>query len=147
MARPRTTPRQDQRRAGKISVIGGGDRLAPPIVAFEPRQLDREDRRLDRVEPRVDPRTGADVTLAPAIFADFPGGLGERGIYRGDYSGVAERPQILRRIKAEARDVAETPDSALAVTGAMALRAILDHAQTMRAGELADCREIGRLAI
>jgi len=29
----------------------------------------------------------------------------------------------------------------------MALRAILDHAQTMRAGEFADCREIGRLAI
>src|SRR5439155_4390727 len=118
-----------------------------PIIAFEPRRLDREDCRLDRVEPCVDARAGADVTLAPAIFANFPSRLGERGIRRGDYPGIAERAQILGRIKAEAGDIAETPDGAAAEMGAVTLRAILDDPQAARAGEFADRREIGRFAV
>src|SRR5947208_2671099 len=139
--------RQRNRQPGETIVVARGNRLAPLVVAFEPRQLDREDCRLDRVEPRVDARAGADVTLAPAIFANFPSRFGERGISRGDDSGIAERAQIFGRIKAEAGDVAETPDGASAVMGAVTLRAILDDPQTVPPGEFADYREISRLAV
>src|SRR5437763_11928114 len=71
----RRSLRQPNRQTGETIIIAGGDRLAAPVIGVEPRQLDPEDRRLDRVEARVDARAGADVTFAPTIFANFPRGL------------------------------------------------------------------------
>ena len=72
---------------------------------------------------------------------------GERGISGRGHPGVAERGQVLGRIKAEAGDVAKAAGGAAAIGRAVALRAILDEAQPVPAGEILERRQIGRLAI
>src|SRR4051794_2937009 len=102
------------------------------------RQLGPEDRSLDRIEPGVDPREGADVTLTPAIFADFPQRGRERRIVGRGHSGIAERAEIFRRIEAEAGDVADAPSWPTAIVRPMALCAILDNPKPMCAAEFED---------
>ena len=67
----RPARRQIQRQPGKPGIVARGDCLPARIVGIETRQFRGQDRGLDRVQPRVDPDPRADVTLAPAIFADF----------------------------------------------------------------------------
>src|SRR5260221_10124540 len=64
--------RRPQRQPGQTVVVTCCNCVPPGVVCGQVRQLGPEDRRLDRTEPSVDPGNGADITLAPAIFADFP---------------------------------------------------------------------------
>src|SRR5205085_10791877 len=90
---------------------------------------------------------GADISLAPAIFADFARRFGERRVGRRDDSGIAQRTQIFRRIKAETGKIAKAAGRTAAINRTMTLRAILDDAQTLHAGDLANSSEIDRLAV
>src|SRR6266446_5712435 len=107
MAGPGATWRQDERQLGQAIIVTCRDRLAAPVVGIEARQLDRKDRRLDRIETGVDADAGADITLAPAIFTDLTRRRGERRIAGRDDAGIAQRAKILRRVEAEAAEIAD----------------------------------------
>src|SRR5581483_93585 len=98
--------REAQVEAGEPGIVAGGDGAAAGVVVGQARELDAEDRRLDRVEPRVDAGAGADIAVAPAVFADLARRGRETGIAGDDHPAIAERAEILRRIEAEAGDVA-----------------------------------------
>ncbi len=54
VGRLRPARRQSHGQAGEPSVVPVGDGAAPSIILIERRELDPEDRRLDRVEARID---------------------------------------------------------------------------------------------
>src|SRR5260370_13139632 len=128
-------------------LVGGGNRLAAGIVVRQVRQPGTENRRLERIEPGVDADAGADITVAPAIFADLPQRDGELRIVGCRHAGIAERSQILCRIEAEAGDVAKATGRSSMIESAMALRAILDDPEAVAAGEAHDPAKGGRLAV
>jgi hypothetical protein len=94
MAGPRTARWQDERQPSQAVMVTRSNRLAAPVVGLEARQYDREDRRLDRIDAGVDAHAGADITLAPAIFADLARRRGERRIAGRDDAGIAERAEV-----------------------------------------------------
>src|SRR5579872_7311813 len=106
------------------------------------RQLDCQDSRLDRVEPGIDADPGADVAVAPAIFAYLPKRRGECRIGSRGQPGIAQRTEVLCRVEAEAGDVAEASDGTAAIERAVALRAILDDQKPVAAGKPEDRVEL-----
>ena len=64
-----------------------------------------------------------------------------------DHSGIPKRAQILRGVKAEARNVAERSGPFSVVKRAMALRAIFDQPQAVGPRDLGERGQIGRLAV
>ena len=100
-------------------------------------QLRRQDRGLDRVEPGVDPDAGADIAVAPAVFADLAQRGRQRRVVCRGHAGIAERAEVLRRIEAEAGDVADAAGRPAAIERAVALRAILDDPQARAAARAA----------
>src|SRR5438309_11936300 len=118
--RPRPTPRERQRQAGKTRVVTVSTGLPSCIVSRQGSELDPEDRRLDGVETRIDADPGADIPLAPAIFPNFAQRSRESGIIGDDHAAVAEGAEILGRVEAEACDIPERADRSTAVECAMA---------------------------
>src|SRR5260370_35754213 len=69
MAGPGAARRQDERQPGQAIIVTRRDRLAAPAVGIEARQLDREDRRLDWIQPGADADAAAEIPAAPGRFA------------------------------------------------------------------------------
>jgi len=99
--------RKHQREFCQARIVTVGDGTAPRIVGRKAPELDREDRRLDRVETRIDADAGANITLTPAIFPHLTQRLGESGVLGDDHAPIAKHTKVFRRIKSEAPDVAE----------------------------------------
>src|SRR5690606_1541274 len=84
-------------------------------------------KRLDGVEAAVAAVGTRNIVLAdPAILPQFGDRGGERVVLGQDRAGIADRAEILGRVKAEGRNVAERAGASVATHGAMRLRAILD---------------------
>ena len=103
----RATLRKHQREFGKPRIVTVGDRTTPRVVGRNAPELNLEDRRLDRVETRIDADAGANIPLSPAIFPHLTQRRGERGVLGDDHAPIAKCTKVFRRVKAEAPHVAE----------------------------------------
>src|SRR5271166_4177807 len=147
MSGVRTADGKRERQARQTSIVASGDRLPSCVVREQPVELDPEDRRLDRIETRVDANPGTNIAITPAILANFTQRAGERGVAGYGHTAIPERSQILCRVEAEAGNVANRARRPPAPLRAMALRAILDQTQAVPAGDLGKSGQIGRLTI
>src|SRR5262245_58671530 len=121
--------RQSQRSRREPVIVKSADLSSPRVLFIQIFQLHPQDGGLQFVEPRIEPRLIAHVSLAPAIFARQRDSLGGFRVVRHDRAAVAQRAEILRRIEAEGGGVPE--DSDLKTPHpmdrrAVSLRAILD---------------------
>ena len=66
-------------------------------LRFEQGHLGREDGRLDRVDPPIDPDALDFVTGPLAMAADLPVCFGARPVIGEERAGIAERPERLGR--------------------------------------------------
>ncbi len=139
--------RKRERCAGETCVVEPRQFLARAVLVVERRQLRAEHRGLERIEPRVHAGHGAQVALAPAIFAQLPHARGERRIVRRDRAAVAERAQVLGRIEAEGGNIGDRAEPPAMKPRAVRLGAVLDNTCAVPAGESEDRVEIGRLPI
>src|SRR6266851_6963358 len=97
----RTTRRNHQWQSRQSRIITGGNGLPPRIIPREAPELDIEDRGLDRIEARIDAGSNTNMTFPPTILANFTQGSGNIGIIGDGYSAIADRTEILGRIKAK----------------------------------------------
>ena len=111
------------------------------------RQLGVQDRCLQRIEARIHPDLVRIARFVPAILAKTPDARRQLGIGRDHHAAIADRAEILGRIKAEAGDIAEAADPAAAIAGADGLGAVLDDPQIPCGGPIArshPCRPAAR---
>src|SRR5262249_57742111 len=129
---------------GRVVYQLGRKRLAIPlrrlsaqgVPALQVRELHRQNRGLDRVEPAVDTDDDMVVAAATPVVAHQPDALRQPRIV-GDYcSGVAERAEVFAGVEAEAADVPDRARGPPAAPRPMRLCGILDHLQTVAVGEL-----------
>ena len=73
--------------------------------------------------------------------------LGERVVVRGHRAALTARTEVLARVEAEAGERTEAADPASLVLGAVRLRGVLDHHQTVALGDLEDRVHLRRLAV
>src|SRR5262245_6009594 len=138
--------RQSQRSLREPVIVNSRD-LSPPRVLFvQVFQLHAQDGGLQFVEPRIEPRLIAHVSLAPAILAQQRNSLSDFRVVRHDRDAIAQRAEILRRIEAEGGGVPE--DSDLITPHpmdrrAVGLRAILDDFQIVSARDVAYRPHVG----
>src|SRR5205807_296025 len=111
------------------SIITVRDGLPASIVSRQRPELDAEDGGLHRVETRIDAGARTDMTLAPAILPNFAQRRCEHGIVRHNHAAVAERAEVLCRIKAEASNIPKRSRRPASIERPMALRAILYQPQ------------------
>src|SRR5436309_9653118 len=147
MCRLRTARRKRQRQPGEASIITIRDGLPASIVSLQRPELDAQDGGLERVETRIDAAACTDITLAPAVLTNFAQRRRERGIVCHDHAAVAERAEVLCRIKAEASDITKRSRRPAAIECPMALRAILYQRQTGYPGDLGEGTQFSRLTI
>src|SRR5687768_11662666 len=98
VVRPLGLAREDQSRyAGQPFAVLAGQTPPPRVALVQVPQLDAQDRRLQLVEPRVNPFDKAVVapTGLPAVVAQHGQSLGERRVVRADRATVAIRAEVL----------------------------------------------------
>ena len=121
--------------------------MPPRIIPREIPELDTEDRGLDRIKPRIDASPSANITFPPTILANFMQRRGNSGIVGDNHAAIANRTEILGRIKAETPRVAKRARCSPVTARTVALRAILDQTQAMCSGELTERAQLGWLAV
>ncbi len=105
---------------------------APALVVFLQKcQPARQDRRLERIEPRIGADLGVLVAGHLAVVGDATGALEKIGVVAADGAAVAEAAQILRRIEAPAGERAEGADPPALPRRALRLGRVLDQPQAM----------------
>jgi hypothetical protein len=128
-------------------VVDRGQAPAPGIVLLEPRQPQVEHRRLQAVEAAV----GADLDVVVArglAMVGEPEDLPHQvGVHAGDAAGVAEGAEVLGRVEAPGRQIAERADAPPLVLRAVRLRRVLDQPEAARAAEGADRVGVERPAV
>src|SRR5262249_54039305 len=131
-------------------VVNSRDLSSTRVLFIQIFQLHAQDGGLQFVEPRIEPRLIAHVSLAPAVFAQQPDSFSDFRVVRHDRAAIAERAEILRRIEAEGGGVPE--DSDLKTLHpmnrrAVSLRAILDYFQIVTARDVAYCPHVSGAAV
>ena len=129
-----------KRRGVDLRVLGAGH--GPRLEVLE---LDRENHRLERVQPTVGPDLVVVVTRLHAVIAEQTHAIGERCVVGGDEPTIARAAQVLRRIEREGAELGHAADRSIAVGRADRLRRILDHRRFVPASDLANRIEVGRL--
>ena len=127
--------------------IARRDLLAGDHLLFEDRELLDQDRRLQRVEARV--QADMDVVvlrLALAVEGERAELRGERVVIGEHGAAVAVAAERLGRIEAGAGDLAERAALPAAERAADRLRGVLDDQQVLARGDLLDRRIVGRQA-
>jgi len=92
------------------------------------RQLHPQHRRLQLLQPAVEPLDLADVAFALAVVAQHADAVGELRVVGGHRAAVGQGAEILGRVEAPRHRVAMRADAPAAPTRAVALRRVLDHA-------------------
>ena len=101
------------------------------------REQDAQPGGLQLVEARVVADLGVEHAVLGAVGAKPPGGGGELVVVGDDRAPVAEAAQVLGGEEAEGGGVAERSGHACRRARAGGLRGVLEHAQAVRLGELA----------
>src|SRR4051812_47151530 len=135
------------RRFGECVRVGRGDLGAAFVPALEVRKPRPQDRRLQFVEPAV--HTYVDVVIAVGlpVLADSAQTFGELVVVRYDRAPVAERGEVLRRVKAEATEPADRSRDATVQARARRLRAILYNVDAALGAETNDRVGVCRLPV
>jgi hypothetical protein len=138
--RVRRTPRAGGEgrhgRAAEGVVVAPGNCAAAHVGVFQGRQLCAEDRRLELVEPRIPAFHLGAVAGRPAVLADAPEALRDRGVVGRHRAPVAVGSEVLGRIEGEGGREPDRAGRPSAERGPVALRAVLEQHQAARAGEL-----------
>src|SRR5262249_4451556 len=114
------------RIAGERPRVRVHNLAAPRVPAVEPAEACAENRRLQLVAPRVPGAgQGVAVLLVPAVLAQKTHAVRDLVVVRANGAAVAERRQVLRRVEAERRDVAERAGTRAVSPRAHRLGAIL----------------------
>ena len=121
----RTGGRLDARALQRAAQLS---RRAPAmgVPTVEVAQLHAQDRGLERVQAGGRAHHAVAVARALAVRAQQAHAVGQLGSVGDDAAAVAPRAQVLGRVEAEAADVAQRPDAAAAVAGAVRLAGVLD---------------------
>src|SRR5258706_7553106 len=120
-------PRRQDTPAGMGLAQAADDRTALCIPAIQARQFQAEDRSLYLVQAAVAAARPRGMILGlPSVLPQFTRRPGDRPVVRDDRAGVAQRTEILRRIKAEAAGGTERASFFAAELGAMGLAAVFD---------------------
>src|SRR3954470_6944436 len=90
-----------ERIATEQGVVAGGDGAAACVAGVEIGELNAQDRGLYFVEPGIHAGAFADVSVAPAVFAQGAGGFGQFRIIGDESAPVAEGAEILSGVEAE----------------------------------------------
>src|SRR5205085_5189064 len=85
----------------KLPAVRGSELAPARRPLWEPPESRAEDRRLQFVEPRVEPGFGVMVAIGLATVAQPAESLRQRAIAGHDRPAVAERREVLRRVEAE----------------------------------------------
>ena len=120
----------------------------PPAVVptVQVRQEQAQHGRLNLVQPRVEPDLLEGALVAGAVKPQQPHAFGQVGVRGGNGAAVAQRRQILGGEERERRDISDRPGRPALVGGAERLRRVLDQRQAVAVGQLAERRQVDRLA-
>ena len=103
--------------------------------------------RLQFIETAVEAGNCAHVTVLPTILAQQPHLLRKARMIGDDSSSIAECAEILRGIKTERGEISPRSSESSAQRCAVRLRAIFNHAQTMRASNRENGRHVRRVPV
>ena len=109
----------------------------------EPLQPVHQDFGVERVEPRVDAVEQAGVAVLEAVVAVEPHLVGDLLVVGDHEAAVAERVEVLQRVRGEGADVAEGAAVLALVVGAHGLRRVLDHHEVVPARDIHDRVHVG----
>lgn len=138
---------RDDRGSRKEIQITFGEIAPMGVPPVEMPKLDPKHRRLERVEPRIDPTDLIHIFLSGSVIAERPHTLRYSRIVGSDGARIAERSEILSGVKAPGDGVAVTSDALPFVSRAMSLRGILDQPQSMPTRNLQQGIQVGRLTV
>ena len=110
-------------------------------------QLRAQHRGLDLVQAAAPAERLVLVARALAVMPQLAQPVRDVGVVGGHEPAVAVRAQVLRRIEAEAAEVAETADATAAMLGAHRLRGVLDHDDPPRPRELEERGHVGGMPV
>src|SRR5215468_1500457 len=139
--------RQSQRSRREPVIVNSRDLSSPRVLYIQIFQLHAQDGGLQFVEPRIEPRLIAHVSLAPSILAQQSNSLSDFRVVRHDRAPIAQRAEILRRIEAEGCGVPEDSDLKPVNRRAVSLRAILYDFQIVSARNVAYRPHVGRAPV
>src|SRR5499426_4841855 len=138
--------RQSQRSQREPVIVNSRDLSSPRVLFIQIFQLHAQDGGLQFVEPRIEPRLIAHVSLAPSILAQQSNSLSDFRVVRHDRAAIAHRAEILRRIEAKGGGIPEDSDlktSHPVNRRAVSLRAILYDFQIVSARDVAYRPHVG----
>ena len=119
--------RQEQVEALQAVAVASRDVHASAVPRGQSRQFDAQECGLQLIEPAVAPVAAFDVVLGrPAVLAQRPGARRNFAVRRDDRTAIAERPQVLGWIEAEASGQAERAGAFSAPRRAVRLRTVFD---------------------
>jgi hypothetical protein len=110
-------------------------------------QLDLEDRRLHRVEARIEAHARVDVLDGRSPVPQQADLLRQRVVVRGDRAAVAVGAEVFSRIETEASGDTHRSAPPSLVGGAVRLRRVLDDVQFAIARHRQQRIHVGRLAV
>jgi len=135
-----------------LSTVGAVDDTGPSpggggVRIVQVGELDRQDGRLQGVQPAVASALVVTVPVrgGPTVIRAPPDPGSEIGIPGDDRTTIAQRAQVLTRIEAEGRRVADAAGAPSAQPGAMRLRGVLDQGQTISSGHGNQGVDVGHL--
>jgi hypothetical protein len=111
------------------------------------RQLGRQNRSLNRVHPFGQTYLVIFILAGAAVISQFPDSRQERIVVTGDCACIAVGSEILSRIKAEAREIANASTSTTIVLGAVSLRRVFDQWQLVATRDLRQLLHFRRLPV
>ena len=114
---------------------------------FKTLELGQHDRALQRVHSPTHAHPRVHVAPALPVHADLAAGSGERVVAREDRPAITVAAERLAREEAGAADRAQVAAAPAPVSGAEALRRVLDHRQIVARGDRANGVHVGALAV
>jgi hypothetical protein len=123
--------RQCQVDSSEFLAITGSDFTSTSDPVIEVLELDAEERGLKLVQPRIATASRKVVAALSSIVAQLTHSLSKHRIVRGHGSSIAERTQILRRVKTPRSGIAPTTDWSTIVRGTVRLRGIKYQSYTV----------------
>ena len=110
-------------------------------------ELDAQDGGLEGVEPGVEADFLVVVLGFHAVDAQAFQDMGQGLVGGGHHAAVAEAAQVLRRVEAEGRGVAQGAGGAALVAGAYGLGRVFEDDQAAVPGQCQDGVHVGGLAV
>ena len=127
-------------------VIEGGVARARAVVFRQVRQLEVQERRLQRVHAEIGADLAVIIFRLHAVDAQDARTFGQGVVLRGDEAGVAHAAEVLGREEARGAEVAGGHRGAALPAGAHGLGGVLDHAELVGGSEGPERVEVERLA-